>query len=158
MPANRALVYGNRALKISRIATTTALILITLSLIIPLIPAADILEAGPAVTMPVNDTPLSTVAVHGTSAPLSSFEKQGEITLFRFELNQTTFPGPRSMAFGPRSIQLKASPATLIILGNGVFVGGAALCIIYKRKKAKETESVSTEDEEKAKEGQKKGE
>jgi len=135
-----------------------ALILITLSMIVPLIPAADILEAGPAGTMPVNDTPLSTVAVHGTSAPLSSFEKQGEITLFRFELNQTTFPGPRSMAFGPRSIQLTASPATLIVLGTGIFVGGGALCILYKRKKAKETESVSTEEEEKAKEGQKKGE
>jgi len=135
-----------------------ALFLITLSLIFPLIPAADSVEAEPAGTMPANDTPLSTVAVHGTSAPLSSFEKQGEITLFRFELNQTTFPGPRSMAFGPRSIQLTASPATLIVLGTGIFVGGGALCILYKRKKAKETESVSTEEEEKAKEGQKKGE
>ncbi|MCX6687366.1 MAG: hypothetical protein NT112_03155 [Methanoregula sp.] len=135
-----------------------ALILITLSLIIPLIPAADSVEAEPAGTMPANDTPLSTVAVHGTSAPLSSFGKQGEITLFRFELNQTTFPGPRSMAFGPRSIQLTASPATLIVLGTGIFVGGGALCILYKRKKAKETESVSTEEEQKAKAGQKKGE
>ena len=134
-----------------------AFILITLSLIIPMIPAADSVEAEFAGTMPANDTPLSTVAVHGTSAPLSSFEKQEEITLFRFELNQTT-PGPRSMAFGPRSIQLTASPATLIVLGTGIFVGGGALCILYKRKKAKETESVSTEDEEKAKEGQKKGE
>ena len=158
MPANRALVYGNRALKISRIATTTALFLITLSLIVPLIPAADILEAGPAGTMPANDTPLSTVAVLGTSAPLSSFGKQEEITLFRFELNQTTFPGPRSMAFSPRYIQFTASPATLIVLVIGVFVGGVALFIIYKRKKAAETESVSTEEEEKAKEGQKKGE
>jgi hypothetical protein len=124
-----------------------ALFLITLSMIVPLISAADIEEAEPARTMPVNDTPLSTVAAHGTGAPLSSFEKQEVITLFRFELNQTTFPGPRSMAFGPRYIQLTASPATLIILGTGVFVGGAALCILYKRKKAGEIENASTEEE-----------
>jgi hypothetical protein len=62
------------------------------------------------------------------------------------------------MAFGPRSIQLTAGPATLIILGTGIFVGGGALYTLYKRKKAKETESASTEEEEKAKEGQKKGE
>ena len=132
--------------------------LITLSMIIPLIPAADSVEAEFAGTMPANDTPLSTVAVHGTSAPLSSFGKQGEITLFRFELNQTTFPGPRSMAFGPRSIQLTASPATLIILGTGIFVGGVALYILYKRKKAAATETVSMEEEEKAKEDREKGE
>ena len=135
-----------------------AFILITLSLIIPMIPAADSVEAEFAGTMPANDTPLSTVAVHGTSAPLSSFGKQGEITLFRFELNQTTFPGPRSMAFGPRSIQLTASPATLIILGTGIFVGGVALYILYKRKKAAATETVSMEEEEKAKEDREKGE
>jgi len=145
-------------MRISRIATSTAIILIALSIIIPQIPAADIQEAEPAGTIPVNDTLLSAVVAHGTSVPLSSFEKQEEITLFRFELNQTTFPGPRSMAFGPRSIQLTASPATLIVLVAGIFVGGGALYILYKRKKAKETESVSTEDEEKAKEGQKKGE
>jgi hypothetical protein len=130
-------------------ATTAALFLITLSMIVPLIPAADIQEAEPAVTMLVNDTPLSTAAVHGTGAPLSSFEKQGEITLFRFELNQTTFPGPRSMAFGPRCIQLTTNPATLITLGTGVFVGGAALYIFYRRKKAGDIESVSTEEESK---------
>ena len=145
-------------MRISRIATSTAIILIALSIIIPQIPAADIQEAEPAGTIPVNDTLLFTVAAHGTSAPLSSFKEEGDITLFRFELNQTTFPGPRSMAFGPRSIQLTASPATLIVLVAGIFVGGGALYILYKRKKAKETESVSTEDEEKAKEGQKKGE
>jgi hypothetical protein len=134
-------------MRISRTATTATLFLIMLSMIVPLISAADIQEAEPAGTMPVNDTPLSTVAVHGTSAPLSSFAKEGEITLFRFDLNQTTFPGPRSMAFGPRYIQLTTSPATLIVLGTGVFVGGAALYIFYKRKKAGEIESVSTEEE-----------
>jgi hypothetical protein len=126
-----------------------ALFLITLSMIVPLISAADIQGSDPAMTMPVNDTPLSTVAAHGTGAPLSSFGNQEEITLYRFELNQTTFPGPRSMAFGPRSIQLTTSPATLIVLVTGVFVGGAALYILYKRKKAGEIESVSTEEESK---------
>jgi hypothetical protein len=134
------------------------LFLITLSMIVPIISAAEIQEAEPAGTIPVNDTPLSTVAAHGTSAPLLSFEKQVEITLFRFELNQTTFPGPRSMAFGPRYIQLTASPATLTVLGTGVFAGGATLYIFYKRKKAGEIESVSTEEEEEAKEDREKRE
>jgi len=126
-----------------------ALFLITLSMIVPVISAADIQEAEPARTMPANETPLYTVAAHGTSAPLSSFGKEGEITLFRFELNQTTFPGPRSMAFGPRYIQLTADPATLTVLTTGVFAGGATLYIFYKRKKAGEIESVSTEEESK---------
>jgi len=152
------MAHGNQAMKIRRIATTTTLILTTLSLIIPQIPAADIQVAEPAGTIPVNDTLLSAVAVHGTSAPLSSFEKQDEITLFRIELNQTTFPGPRSMAFGPRSIQLTASPASLIILIIGFLAAGVALPILYKPRKAGQSESISTEEEEKAKEGQKKGE
>ena len=126
-----------------------ALFLITLSMIVPLISAADIQGSDPAMTMPVNDTPLSTVAAHGTGAPLSSFENRGEITLFRFELNQTTFPGPRSMAFVPRSIQLTTSPAILVILFAGVFAVCVALFVMYKRKKAREIESVSTEEESK---------
>jgi len=142
-------------MRISRTATTTAIILIALSIIIPPIPAADIQEAEPAGTMPVNDTLLSTVAAHGTSAPLSSFEKEGEITLFRLELNQTTFPGPRSMAFGPRYIQVTTNPATVTVLCSGFFFGGAVVYILSKRKKAKVIEIVTTDEE--AEEGQKKG-
>lgn len=136
-------------MRIGRITTIATIIIIMLSMIVPLISAADIVEAGHAGTLPVNDTPRYTVAVHGTSVPLSSFGEQEEITLFRFELNQSTFPGPRSMAFGPRYIQLTASPATLIILVTGAFAGVVALFIIYKRKKAGEPENVSTEEESK---------
>jgi hypothetical protein len=124
-----------------------ALFLITLSMIVSLISAADIQGSDPAMTMPVNDTPLSTVAAHGTGAPLSSFEKQEEITLYRFELNQTTFPGPRSMTFGPRYIQMTTSPATIIILFAGVFAVCGALFVMYRRKKAIEPGSADSEEE-----------
>jgi hypothetical protein len=129
-----------------RIHTTAALFLITLSLIVPLISAINIQEPVPAGTMPANDTSLSAVAPHGPGVPLSSFKKQEEITLFRFELNQTTFPGPRSMAFGPRSIQLTASPALLIILGILVVAGGAVLFVMFRQRKAKEMESDDSEE------------
>jgi hypothetical protein len=134
-------------MRIGRLTTIAAIFIIMLSMIVPLISAADIRDAPLTTAVPINDTPLYTVATHGPSAPLSSFEKQEEITFFRIELNQTTFPGPRSMAFGPRYIQLTASPAPLIVLVIGVFVVGVALFIIYKRKKAGESESVSTEEE-----------
>jgi hypothetical protein len=136
-------------MRIGRITTIATIIIIMLSMIVLVIPAAGIVEAEHTGTRPVNDTPLYTVAVHGTSVPLSSFGEQEEITLFRFELNQSTFPGPRSMAFGPRYIQLTASPATLIVFGSIGFAGGAALYILYNRKKAGETQSVSTEEESK---------
>ena len=132
-------------------ATTAALFLVTLSLIVPVISAAGTQEPAPATTVPLNDTSLFSAAAHGPGAPLSSFGKQEEIILYRFELNQTTFPGPRSMAFGPRSIQLTTSPALLIILGISVVAGGAVLFVMFRQRKAKEMESddseeVSTED------------
>jgi hypothetical protein len=133
-------------------ATTAALFLVTLSLIVPVISAAGTQEPAPATPVPLNDTSLFSAAAHGPGAPLSSFGKQEEIILYRFELNQTTFPGPRSMAFGPRYIQLTTSPAVLIILGISVVAGGAVLFVMFRQRKAKEMESgdseeVSTEDE-----------
>ncbi len=123
-------------MRISRTATTAALFLIMLSMIVPIISAADIQEAVPAGTMPVNDTSLSSAAIRGPGASLSSFAKQEEITLYRFELDQTTFLGPRSMAFGPRSIQLTTSPASLIILGIGIVAGGAVLFVMFRQRKS----------------------
>jgi hypothetical protein len=130
-----------------RIHTTAALFLITISLIVPLISAINIQEPVPADTMPANDTSLSAVAPHGPGVPLSSFGKQEEITLYRFELNQTTFPGPRSMAFGPRYIQLTTSPATLIILGISVVAGGAVLLVMFRKRKSGESASDNREKE-----------
>jgi hypothetical protein len=139
-------------------ATTAAIFFVTLCLIVPVISADGTQEPAPAAPVPLNDTSLFSAAAHGPRAPLSSFEKQEEITLYRFELNQTTFPGPRSMAFGPRFIQLTTSPATLMIIGIGVVAGGAVLFVMFRQRKAKEMESddseeVSTEDGEKKENG-----
>jgi len=132
-------------------ATTAALFLVTLCLIVPVISADGTQEPAPAAPVPVNDTALFSAVAHGPDAPLTSFGKQDEITLFRFEMNQTTFPGPRSMAFGPRFIQLTTSPAPLIILGILVVAGGAVLFVMFRQRKAKvmesdDSEEVSTED------------
>jgi hypothetical protein len=128
-------------------ATTAALFLVTLSLIVPVISAAGTQEPAPATPVPLNDTSLFSAAAHGPGAPLSSFGKQEEITLYRFELNQTTFPGPRSMAFGPRYIQLTTSPATLIILGISVVAGGAVLLVMFRKRKSGESASDNREKE-----------
>ena len=38
------------------------------------------------------------------------------VTLFRAELNETSLPGPRYMAFGPSVISLSIDPLLLVIL------------------------------------------
>jgi hypothetical protein len=145
-PINRVLVKMFRTLRCRRAALTATIILIALSLIAPAIAAADTGTPAPIITMPANDTSLASVTAHGTIAPQSSFEKLGnqEITLFRFESNQTTFPGPRSMAFGPRYIQLTTNVGALLILFTAVCVVVLAF-VICRRRKARAMEAGTTE-------------
>jgi len=127
----------NLPMRFRRAAIAAAIFLIALSLIAPAIAAADTGNPAPIVTMPANDTSLASIAAHGTIAPQSSFEKLGnqQITLFRFESNQTTFPGPRSMAFGPRYIQLTTNAGTLLLITAGACIAVLAF-VIYRRRKA----------------------
>ena len=137
----------NLSLRFRRAANAATIFLIALSLIAPAIAAADTGTPAPIITMPLaNDTSHTSITAHGTIAPQSSIEKLGnkEITLFRFESNQTTFPGPRSMAFGPRYIQLTTNAGTLALIS-------AATCIVvlafvfYRRRKARATEDDTIE-------------
>jgi hypothetical protein len=131
----------NLPLRFRRAAIAATIFLIALSLIAPAIAAADTGNPAPIITMPANDTSLASIAAHGTIAPQSSFEKLGnqQITLFRFESNQTIFPGPRSMAFGPRYIQLTTNMGTLFLLTVAACVAVLAF-VIYRRRKARATE------------------
>jgi hypothetical protein len=145
-PIYRVLVHMNIPMRFRRAAIAATIFLIVLSLIDPAIAAADTGNPAPIITMPANDTALASVAAHGTIAPQSPFEKMGnkEITLFRFESNQTTFPGPRSMAFGPRYIQLTTNAGTLVIITAGACVAVLAF-VNYRRRKAGATEAGTRE-------------
>ena len=133
-------------MRFRRAAIAVTIVLIALSLIAPAIAAADTGNPAPIITMPANDTSLASVTAHGTIAPQSSFEKLGnqEITLFRFESNQTTFPGPRSMAFGPRYIQLTTNVGALLIITAGACIVVLAFAF-YRRRKAGATEAGTRE-------------
>ena len=133
----RVLVRMNLLLRFRRAAIAATIFLIALSLIAPAIAAADTGNLAPITTMPANNTPLAELAAHGTIAPQSSFEKLGnrEITLFRFEMNNATFPGPRDMAFGPRYIQLTTNIGALLIITAAACVAVLAF-VIYRRRKA----------------------
>jgi len=126
-----------------RAAPAATIFLIALCLIVPAIAAADTGNPAPIVTIPANNISLVSIAATGTIAPQSSFEKlcNQKITLFRLESNQTSFPGPRSMAFGPRYIQLTTNAGTLIILFTAACIAVLAYAL-YRRRTAR----ASTED------------
>ncbi len=126
----------NLPLRFRRAALAATIFLIALSLIAPAIAAPDTVTPAPIVTMPANDTSLASIAANETGVPLSALHDSGTITLFRFEVNNATFPGPRDMAFGPRYIELKTNPATLVIL----IVAAAAIvsAVLWYRKRKKE--------------------
>jgi len=136
----------NPPLRFRRAVIAATIFLIAVSLIAPAIAAADTGTPAPIITMPANDTSLASVAAHGTIAPQSSIEKLGnkEITLFRFESNQTSFPGPRSMAFGPRYIQLTTNVGALLIFFAAACVVVLAF-VIDRSRKAGATEAGTTE-------------
>jgi cbb3-type cytochrome oxidase subunit 3 len=126
-----------------QIATIAIIFLLFLSIYIPALAAGDI--PSPLITVPANDTSLSGIGAHGTGVPVSSLRKEDTITLFRLESNQTTFPGPRSMAFGPRYIQLTTNlPTLLLLLMAGACV--AVLAFVFcRRRKARVTEGDTIE-------------
>jgi hypothetical protein len=64
---------------------------------------------SPAITLLFNDTLLNITASHGDQIPAPFREPEPLITLLRLESGGDTFPGPRSMAFGPRYIELSAN-------------------------------------------------
>ncbi|WAC04608.1 MAG: hypothetical protein OS112_09105 [Methanoregula sp.] len=135
-----------RTIRCQRAALAATIILIALSLIAPAIAATNTGTPAPVTTMPMNDTSLAELAARGTIVPQSSLEKLGntEITLFRFEVNNSTFPGPRDMAFGPRYIQMTTNVGSLFIFFAAACVVVLAF-VICRRRKARVTQVDTTE-------------
>jgi hypothetical protein len=56
------------------------------------------------------------------------------VTIFRAELNETTLPGPRYMAFGPSIIGLAIDPRLLTVLFAAVFAGFIAWSVSFRKR------------------------
>ena len=69
------------------------------------------------------DQTLNLTAING-SLPVSPNPTLAPVTLLHLEMNQTSLPGERYMAFGPGVIELPASPVFLAL--PGLIAGGAA--------------------------------
>ncbi len=56
------------------------------------------------------------------------------VTIFRAELNETTLPGPRYMAFGPSVIGIAIDPWLLAVLFAAVFAGFVAWYVGFRKR------------------------
>lgn len=67
-------------------------------------------------------------SLHNKTLPDASFQRQdgtspATMTIYRFELDQISLPGPRYMAYGPSVITLEVDPRHLAVL--------IAICAIF---------------------------
>ena len=72
--------------------------------------------------------PSMNYSLHNGTLPNASFQRElmggpALITIYRFELNQTSLPGPRDMAYGPSVISLEVDLRLLAVL--------IAICAIF---------------------------
>lgn len=54
------------------------------------------------------------------------------ITFYHFQMNNTTFPGPRDMAYGPRSIELVIPAGFILLLVIAAIGAGAGISLICR--------------------------
>lgn len=71
----------------------------------------------------------------GAGSPVVYREPEPQVTLLLLESNQTTFPGPRDMAFGPRRIEVSAG-APALLLGAAVACSAVFGIILCRKRKA----------------------
>ncbi|OPY38752.1 MAG: hypothetical protein A4E35_00538 [Methanoregula sp. PtaU1.Bin051] len=111
----------------------TTIILLAVFFSIPVIAAAETVNPDPAAAT-ANETPVFNTASLGNGAPTEYHETDPTIMIFRIELPQTEYPGPRDMAFGPRYIQLTTNLAAIVIIGVAAVVAVLAFVICRRRK------------------------
>jgi hypothetical protein len=63
------------------------------------------------------------------------------VTIFRAELNESTLPGPRYMAFGPSTIGLSIDPRMLAMIAAVIFAGLAIGFIVVRRLAARDDDT-----------------
>ncbi len=81
-----------------------------------------------------NESLLANASVAGVNVVYK--EPEPLITLLRIESNETSFPGPRSMAFGPRWIGFSAGTRTLLVVATVLCI--AVLAFILFRWKIRD--------------------
>ena len=69
-----------------------------------------------------------------SSVPVKFQHTPEPITIFRFELNQTSLPGPRYMAYGPSVIGLSLDPVLLEGLIAGVVIVVACWYVFLNKR------------------------
>jgi len=84
-----------------------------------------------------SQSPLLNFTLHNKTLPNASFQQEhgatpAPITVYRFELDQTSLPGPRYMAYGPSAIALAIDTWIIAILvAIGAIITG--LWYLYPR-------------------------
>ena len=111
-----------------RCCETTFLIIASLvaaTFFVPAIPAADDHR------QPIESSSLYTTlnySMQNGTLPNASFQREhgtapAPITIYRFELDQTSLPGPRYMAYGPSVFSFEVDPRLLAVV--------IAICVIF---------------------------
>ena len=62
------------------------------------------------------------------------------VTIYHFELEETSLPGPREMAYGPRLIALAMDPRLIAVLVAGCAIIAGAWYLLPRRKEDEEQE------------------
>ncbi len=113
---------------------TTIILLLSLAICIPALAAGDTASPALTITVTTNETPFFSTGLFGGRAPAEYHQPDPSITLFHVELQETEYPGPRDMAFGPRYIQLTTNLNTLVILGIAACVAVLVFAVCRRRK------------------------
>lgn len=118
-------------------ATVIIALLVTVGILcIPAVPAAAIQGQ-----MDENYPQLNYSLHNGTLPNASMPERFGAnpapVTIYSLELEETSMPGPREMAYGPRLIALAMDPVLIVVLvGSCAIIAG--VWYLFTRKKAEE--------------------
>jgi len=120
-----------------RAAIIIALLVTVGILCIPVVPASNI----PGQMTDENYPQLNYSLHNGTLPNTSMLERFGAnptpVTIYRLELEETSLPGPREMAYGPRLIALALDPRLIAVLVAGCAII-AGVWYLFTRKKAEE--------------------
>jgi hypothetical protein len=109
-------------------------------LCMPAVPAAEIQGQ-----MMDENSPSLDYSLHNGTLPNASMQERyganpTPVTIYHFELEDTSMPGPREMAFGPRLIALAMDPMLIAVLIAGCAIIAGAWYLLPRRKEDKEQE------------------
>ncbi|MHB8164480.1 MAG: hypothetical protein ACYDDV_09025 [Methanoregula sp.] len=123
-----------------RAAVLIALLVTVGILFIPAVPAAD--DRG---QMMDENYPSLDYSLHNGALPNASMQEMyganpTPVTIYHFELEDTSLPGPREMAYGPSLIALAMDPMLIAVLVAGCVIIAGAWYLLSRRKEDEEHE------------------